>query len=162
MSPTQAKRYDETARIMWPVCMALWFAYSLAHNLAGCSDAAKQDVKNFFSSVKTCEQKAVAGSLSVAEAALWNDVQSAIVGGVAFNSAEWKATGIALATKFGADTVACLASNIYQEIIAKKSVDAGVALAMRAIRPGIKLSYTTPDLEKYVNVIFEEAAHKLP
>jgi hypothetical protein len=156
MKIDRLRRFDESARVMWALFLAFWFAYAFAHTLSGCSENAKRDIANFFKSFASCEQRAASGALAVPEQQLIKSINSAISGGVGFDSQEWKNTGISLAATFGADTMACLTSSLWQEVIAKAttSPDMGTKMGMRTA----KLS---PGSEKYLKAAFTEAAKKV-
>lgn len=156
MKVDRLRSFDETARVMWALFLAFWFAYAFAHTLSGCGQAAKMDISNFFKGLASCEQKAASGALAIPEQQLIKSVNSAISGGIGFDSQEWKNTGISLAATFGADTMACLASSLWLELTNRVAApsDMGTKLGMRTA----KLS---PGAEKYLKAAFEEAARKV-
>lgn len=155
MEVNKLRRLDEISRIMWVLFLVLWFSFAMIHTLtgAGCSQAAKTDIKNFFNSFKTCEQKASLGELAEPEAQLIKDVNSAIAGNISFDSQEWKTIGKNLGIKFGFDTIKCLASSLWQEIVNHKSVsDSDMGIKM-----GKKSLALKAGSEKYLQAVFETA-----
>ena len=152
MKIDRLRRFDETARVMWALFLTLWFAYAFAHTLSGCSESAKRDIRNFFTAFKSCEQRALIGELAAPQAELIKDVNEAIAGNISFDSAEWKTTGKNLGIKFGVDTIKCLASSLWQEIIARKS-----DVSDMGFKPGMRMAKLKPESEKYLEAVFNSA-----